>query len=67
MAALAGVHPSEDHAEAYSRYLQWWRLAAAIRAFVQAASADFGMEPVRIIRRPLGLEGTMAEETEFRW
>lgn len=67
MATLAGARPSPDHAEAYDRYRQWWRLIAAIRAFVEAASADFGMEPVGVTRRSEGPTGTVAEEYVFRW
>jgi hypothetical protein len=45
MAVLASVRTSPDNAEAYERYQQWWTLTAARRAFVRAASADFGMDP----------------------
>jgi hypothetical protein len=46
MAALAGLRTSPDDAEAYERYRRRWRLTAARRSFVRAASADFGMEPL---------------------
>ncbi len=66
MAAMADVSPSPDHEEAYERYQQWWTLVAEIRAFVQAASTDFGMKPVAVTRHPAGSAEAIADNPGFR-
>lgn len=44
MRTIAGVHGPADAHETYERYREWWRLMAPARAFVRAASIDFGTD-----------------------
>jgi molybdate-binding protein len=42
MAEAAGMAIPDDRDGAYARYCEWWELESARRAFVAAATADFG-------------------------